>query len=131
MDDAGALTVIGRADDVLITGGAKVSAAAVAEVIEGLPDVQAALVAGIDDPEWGTRVCAAVVGSAAEADIEARVRRALGAPAVPRHLVRLEALPLLPNGKPDRLAVTDLLSRAAAEAAGHDRGLRGGKPPSP
>jgi O-succinylbenzoic acid--CoA ligase len=130
MDDAGALTVIGRADDVLITGGAKVSAAAVAEVIEGLPDVQAALVAGIDDPEWGTKVCAAVVGSAAEEDIKARVRAALGGPAVPRHLVRLAALPLLPNGKPDRLAVADLLRRSAAEAAGDDRGSRGGKPPS-
>jgi O-succinylbenzoic acid--CoA ligase len=131
VDDAGALTVSGRADDVLITGGVKVSAAAVAEAIEGLPEVRAALVAGIADPEWGTKVCAAVVGSATEDQIRARVRAALGRPAVPRHIVHLDALPLLSNGKPDRLAMADILRRSAAEAAPHGGGQPGAERPQP
>ena len=109
----GVLSVSGRADDVLITGGVKVSAAAVAAAIESVPGVRAALVAGIDNPEWGTQVGAAVVGTATEEEIRAHVRSELGVPATPRHIVSLEALPLLENGKPDRLAVAGLLRSAA------------------
>ncbi|GLB67637.1 AMP-binding protein [Arthrobacter mangrovi] len=109
----GVLLVSGRADDVLITGGVKVSAAAVAAAIEAVPGVRAALVAGIDNPEWGTQVGAAVVGTATEDEIRAHVRRELGGPAAPRHIVPLDALPLLENGKPDRLAVAELLRSTA------------------
>jgi o-succinylbenzoate---CoA ligase len=108
----GVLTVSGRADDVLITGGVKISAAAVASTVETVPGVDAALVAGVEDPEWGTRVGAAVVGSADDELIRRTVREALGPAAVPRILVRLEALPLLANGKPDRLAVARALREA-------------------
>jgi len=111
--EGGLLSVSGRADDVLITGGVKVSAAAVATAIEAVPGVQTALVAGIDSPEWGTRLAAAVVGSASAEEIQAHVRAELGGPAAPRHIVFLDALPLLENGKPDRLAVARLLRSTA------------------
>ncbi|NMR29625.1 AMP-binding protein [Crystallibacter degradans] len=108
----GVLTVSGRADDVLITGGVKVSAAAVAAAVETVPGVEAALAAGVEDPEWGTRVGAAVVGQADDELIRRTVRETLGPAAVPRILVRLDALPLLANGKPDRLAVAQALREA-------------------
>jgi o-succinylbenzoate---CoA ligase len=124
----GVLSVSGRADDVLITGGVKVSAAAVAAAIEAVPGVRAALVAGIDNPEWGTQVGAAVVGTATAEEIRAHVRSELGGPAAPRHIVTLDALPLLENGKPDRLAVAELLRSAANVApAGRRQPPRAGE----
>jgi O-succinylbenzoic acid--CoA ligase len=111
--DGGVLTVTGRADDVLITGGVKVSAAAVAAAIEAVPGVDAVLVAGVEDPEWGTRVACAVVGRAPEERIRDTVRAELGPAAAPRTILVLDELPLLSNGKPDRLAVARMLQAAA------------------
>ncbi|QCU77374.1 acyl-CoA synthetase [Citricoccus sp. SGAir0253] len=111
------VTVTGRVDDVLITGGVKVSAARVQSVLEALPGVRAAFVGGIPDDEWGQRVGAAVAlgpGAAPDWDEAAArraVREALGPAAVPKAWLTLEALPLLPNGKADRRA---LLGRLAA-----------------
>ncbi|MCG2623494.1 AMP-binding protein [Arthrobacter sp. I2-34] len=111
--NGGVLTVTGRADDVLITGGVKVSAAAVAAAIEAVPGVDAVLVAGVADPEWGTQVACAVVGSAPAEQIRAAVRAELGPAAAPRTILALDELPLLSNGKPDRLAVARMLQAAA------------------
>ena len=104
------LTVTGRLDDVVITGGVKVSAAAVAAALEAHPAVAAAHVAGVPDPEWGQRLCAALVperGAPAglEDALRAHVRAALGAAAVPKTWLVLDALPLLSTGKTDRQAL--------------------------
>ncbi|MDI3331230.1 MAG: AMP-binding protein [Micrococcus sp.] len=105
------LTVTGRVDDVIITGGVKVSAARVQAVLESLPGVRAAFVGGVPDDEWGQRVCAAVAlepGAPARWDESAArqaVRSALGPPAVPKQWGVLAELPLLPNGKVDRQAL--------------------------
>src|SRR5699024_12279350 len=64
LDDDGALTVLGRADDVIITGGRKVLPQEVERAIErslmlrGL--VRASVVVGVADPDWGQRVEALV-----------------------------------------------------------------------
>jgi O-succinylbenzoic acid--CoA ligase len=101
------LTVTGRVDDVIITGGVKVSAAQVQAVLEALPGVRAAFVGGIPDDEWGQRVCAAVVpdGPWDEAAAGRLVREQLGPPAVPKAWRVLTELPLLTNGKTDRQAL--------------------------
>jgi o-succinylbenzoate---CoA ligase len=101
------LTVTGRVDDVIITGGVKVSAAQVQAVLESLPGVRTAFVGGIPDDEWGQRVCAAVVpdGPWDEAAAGRLVRGQLGPPAVPKAWRVLAELPLLPNGKTDRQAL--------------------------
>ncbi|WP_120003265.1 AMP-binding enzyme [Nesterenkonia muleiensis] len=111
-----ALSVTGRADDVIITGGVKVSAQQVRQALEAHPSVREAYVAGVEDAEWGQKVTAAVVlaGASREGnafdEIDQAVREQLGAPAVPKHYELLGSLPLLPNGKPDRQALLDLLT---------------------
>ena len=111
-----ALTVTGRADDAIITGGVKVSAQQVRQALESHPSVREAYVAGVEDAEWGQKVAAAVVLAVASREastfdeIDRTVREALGAAAVPKHYELLGSLPMLPNGKPDRQALLDLLS---------------------
>ncbi len=105
LDDDGRLWVTGRADDVIISGGVKVPARAVAEMIAVEPDAFAVEVVGVPDAEWGERVVAFVVG---DLDLE-RARDHVEPRAwAPRQLVLVEEIPLLPNGKVDRLALREL-----------------------
>jgi O-succinylbenzoic acid--CoA ligase len=110
----GRLEVLGRADDVIVTGGEKVAPDAVERVLTAQPGVRAACVAALPDPEWGQIVVAAVVwGSpAANAALQDAVRAALGRAAVPRRVVAVDAIPLRGIGKPDRAAVARLVSAA-------------------
>jgi o-succinylbenzoate---CoA ligase len=106
----GRLTVRGRADDVINTGGEKVVAAEVAAALEACTAVRAAAVVGRPDPEWGERVTAVVVPAdpAQPPDLDflrAHVRQTLPASAAPRELVLVEEFPLLPSGKPDLRAL--------------------------
>lgn len=109
----GVLTVHGRLDDVIVTGGVKVSAVAVASVLEGMPEVREALVLGVNHPEWGSQVAAAVVGSVNPDAVRQHAREQLGPHAAPKIVLTLDALPLLENGKPDRLAVRALFEQSA------------------
>jgi O-succinylbenzoic acid--CoA ligase len=103
---SGRLTVRGRADDVINTGGEKVVGTEVAAALEACAAVRAAVVVGRPDQEWGERVTAVVVPAdpAAPPDLgllRDHVRRTLPASAAPRELVLVDELPLLPSGKPD------------------------------
>ena len=109
----GRLEVLGRVDDVIVTGGEKVAPAAVERVLAAQPGVRAACVVGLPDPEWGAVVAAALVVDAPPAadGLRAAVRAVLGRAAVPRVLRTVDALPLRGIGKPDRAAVARLLGR--------------------
>ena len=106
----GRLRVLGRADDVINTGGEKVAPSAVEAVLVAQPGVREACVVGVPDPEWGQRVAVAVVGSVSEAALAA-VRAALGPAAVPRRVVEVAALPERGPGKVDRAAVAAMVIR--------------------
>jgi O-succinylbenzoic acid--CoA ligase len=108
----GRLEVLGRIDDVIVTGGENVAPAAVERVLVGQPGVLAACVVGLPDPEWGAVVGAALVvdGSAQLQRLQAAVREELGRAAVPRVLRTVDTLPLRGIGKPDRPAVCRLLT---------------------
>lgn len=108
----GVLSVSGRVDDVIITGGVKVSASEVQQVLEALDGVSAVSVVPVPDAQWGQQIAAAYVGTADPASLAAAVRLVLGAPAVPRRLRAVEALPQLPNGKIDRMLVASWLAGA-------------------
>lgn len=110
LDADGRLTVHGRLDDVLISGGVNVAPQAVEAVLREHPDVADAVVFGRPDDEWGQRVVAAVVpvpGAVPPAlpSLRAWVTGRLGAPAAPRELHVVATVPLLHTGKPDRRAV--------------------------
>jgi o-succinylbenzoate---CoA ligase len=111
----GRLEVLGRADDVIVTGGEKVAPDAVERVLTAQPGVRAACVAALPDAEWGQVVVAAVVweSPATNAALQDAVRTALGRAAVPRRVVAVDAIPLRGIGKPDRAAVARLVSDAA------------------
>ncbi|MBV9097411.1 MAG: AMP-binding protein [Frankiaceae bacterium] len=117
----GALTVFGRLDDVIISGGENVDPSAVAEVLATHPSVADVAVVGVPDDEWGQAVAAVVVLTAGEtlsvADAREWCAERLPAAALPRHVVAVEAMPMLSSGKPDRAAVRELAYRAAAGSA--------------
>ena len=110
----GRLDVLGRADDVIVSGGVNVPAALVERVLSGHPGVAACAVVGRPDLEWGERVVA-VVQPRDWSDVPPveELRRfaaeALEAAALPREVVPLQLLPVLPSGKPDKQAVRTLL----------------------
>lgn len=133
------LQVLGRSDDVLISGGVKISARAVATVLEEHPAVREACVVGLPDARWGTAIAAAVTlvpsagaaaalvpsaGAAATSTenrpalneelcalLRARCAEKLGAPAAPKQLSILPDFPLTSTGKPDRAEIYSILDR--------------------
>lgn len=106
----GRLRVLGRADDVVVTGGQKVVTGAVAALLAEHDAVKEVAVVGRPDPEWGERVVAVVVPADPAApplldELRAFCKERLPAYAAPRDLEIVPALPLLPNGKPDLAAL--------------------------
>lgn len=121
-----ALSVLGRSDDVIITGGVKVSARAVAAVLESHPAVREAAVAGVPDARWGAAVIAAVTlrnlpghygADAAETarQLQQLCGARLGAAGVPKVVRIVPDFPAASTGKPDRLAIYSMLCKAHAE----------------
>lgn len=100
------LEVLGRGDELVVTGGNNVAPDAVAGALATLPSVAAAAVVPRPDPDLGHALVAVVVPAdpARPPTLEA-VRAGLAAAlppyALPRDLVLREALPLLPSGKVD------------------------------
>ena len=125
-DGAPALSVLGRSDDVIITGGVKVSSHAVAAVLESHPAVREAAVAGVPDARWGAAVIAAVTlrnlpghygADAAETagQLQQLCGARLGAAGVPKVVRIVPDFPATSTGKPDRLAIYSMLCKAHAE----------------
>jgi O-succinylbenzoic acid--CoA ligase len=112
IDEDGRLQVLGRLDDMVVSGGVNVPAAVVAARLREHPRVQAAEVIGLDDAEWGNRVVAVVVGDLALDDARAWVGEKHPRSWAPREVVVVPALPMLANGKVDRVAVRDLAGAA-------------------
>ncbi|MFE7226946.1 AMP-binding protein [Nocardioides sp. NPDC057577] len=115
LDEDGRLRILGRVDDMVITGGVKVPAALVARRLREHPAVVAAEALGTPDEEWGQRLVAFVVG-----DIDAAAAREWVAAEhprswAPRQVVALDEIPLLGNGKPDRQALLALATTNEAE----------------
>jgi O-succinylbenzoic acid--CoA ligase len=122
LDAAGQLTVRGRADDVINTGGRKVVPGEVAAALESCPGVREVAVVGHPDAEWGERVVAVVVPAdpanpPALELLRLHVKDRLPRYAAPSRVVVVDAVPLLPSGKYDiaRLRL-ELLRREQTQA---------------
>jgi o-succinylbenzoate---CoA ligase len=104
IEDGGRLAVLGRADDLVISGGVNVHPDEVEAVLAAHPQVAEAAVAGRPDPAWGQRVAAFVVprdpaNPPTLAELRAFARERLAPAKAPRELVLVEALPRGPSGK--------------------------------
>jgi O-succinylbenzoic acid--CoA ligase len=100
--DNNQLVVIGRSDDVIISGGENLSLNAVENSLSlAFPDVQFAAFA-TEDPQWGQRLQLAVVGSINEDQISAHLEKDIGVFAKPKGVHYMTSLPLLGIGKIDR-----------------------------
>jgi o-succinylbenzoate---CoA ligase len=110
IEEDGRLSVLGRTDDVAVTGGVNVPLAAVDALVAGHPGVAAAATVALPDPSWGQRVMAVVVprdpaNPPTLASIRAHVASRAPAAHAPTALVLAEALPMLAGGQVDRTAL--------------------------
>lgn len=113
-DGEGRLRVLGRADDVIISGGLKISPAAVMAGLHQVQGVREAFVGPVPSEEWGQQVAAMVVATCSLEELMSQVGTLLEPHLVPKTVVFVSELPVLSTGKPDRDAIFTLLRDAAA-----------------
>ncbi|WP_084077356.1 AMP-binding protein [Demequina sp. NBRC 110057] len=111
--DGSRLTVHGRADHVIITGGHNVHPAAVERAMAdaGAPEC---IVVGLPDDEWGERLVGVVTASAPALET-LRERLTLPRHALPRALARVRSLPRTEAGKIDRSAAREIAAASDLE----------------
>lgn len=104
------LHVVGRVDDMIITGGENVHPRQVEDALAASPGVRAACAFGVPDAQWG-QIVGAAIAVEDPFDLEAASRgwhERLPPHARPRRLTVVTALPQLPGGKVDRRAAAAL-----------------------
>ncbi|MCV7278460.1 o-succinylbenzoate--CoA ligase [Mycolicibacterium flavescens] len=112
VDDSGRLTVLGRADDAISTGGLTVMPHLVEAAVESHPAVAGCAVFGVPDDRLGQRVAAALVlapGAVAPtvSELRAHVASRLDPTAAPREIHVVDELPRRGIGKVDRRALVE------------------------
>lgn len=123
----GMLTVTGRLDRVIISGGVNVSLDEVERVVREQSGWEHAVALGAPHPEWGERVSLVVdvvpgagTGSGVESAPDERaafervqevLRASLGPAAVPEWVTEVDEIPRLPGGKPDYAAIGEWMGR--------------------
>lgn len=112
LDDDGYLYLDGRREDLVISGGVNVYPAEVEHVLAEHPSVREVAVFGVPDEEWGQRVCAAVVGDAAEDELRELARSGLAPAKRPKTYAFLDALPHTASGKVRRLDLAERLANS-------------------
>ena len=99
----GRLRIVGRADDIINTGGKKVSPLRVEQALRGLAGIDDAIVVGVPDAEWGTRTVALISGAECDPNaIREALRHRLAAHELPAQIVQVADVPYKGIGKPDR-----------------------------
>jgi acyl-CoA synthetase (AMP-forming)/AMP-acid ligase II len=103
IDEHGLLSILGRDDDMVISGGENVYPSAVEELLTAHPQVLEVAVIGVPDPALGQRLAAYLVlqpdAQLSADDVRALVRARLATFCVPRDVVFLDALPRNATGK--------------------------------
>lgn len=112
INEDGYVTILGRADDLIISGGENVDPRAVEAGLNRCPFISTSLAIGIPHAEWGQELVALVVPSGPEVSADQLQSHELQSHLRPKELVVVEALPLLDNGKVDQRAARAILLRA-------------------
>jgi long-chain acyl-CoA synthetase len=108
IDDEGYVYLKGRMGDLIITGGVNVYPAEIERVLMELPGIEHVIAFGLPDPQWGQKVCIAVVGSASEHAISEHLTTNLSGAKRPKEIFRVEELPMTHSGKVLRSAIPAL-----------------------
>jgi malonyl-CoA/methylmalonyl-CoA synthetase len=108
-DDGGYLSIVGRAKDLVISGGLNVYPREVEEVIDALPGVLESAVIGVPDPDLGEAVVAVVVAVGDRPldpeTIRAAARERLAGFKVPKRIEIVDALPRNAMGKVEKASL--------------------------
>ncbi len=118
LDSSGMLAIVGRADDMIISGGENVFPVNIERALLALPEIDGAAVVGVADSDLGQRVRAVVVRSADSVSASSanaafsdatrrKLRRALGSHEIPREIVVVDQLPRNAAGKVLRVQLAD------------------------
>jgi O-succinylbenzoic acid--CoA ligase len=107
----GVLRVTGRKDDLIVSGGIKVSLGELERCIRENTALEDAVVLSEDDAAWGQVPIVVSTRAMPLDELRAVAHASLGPAAAPARLVVLDDIPMLPTGKPDRLAVRQRLAR--------------------
>jgi fatty-acyl-CoA synthase len=103
LDEAGRLFVVGRDDEMIVSGGENVYPIEVEKALAAHPDVTETAVLGVDDEQYGQRLAAFVVladgSSATPETLKAHVRENLANYKVPRTITLVDELPRSSTGK--------------------------------
>lgn len=141
IDDDGVLSVLGRIDNVIVSGGVNVSLDLVERVVRDVPGLEGAVVVGAPHERWGqtpvvvTPSPGSKPGEATRRErvpldapgreerrlldaARAAVEAAIGKPARPTRMLLVPAIPRLPSGKPDRRALTALAAVSGSAGGG-------------
>ena len=118
LDDAGRLFVVGRDDEMIVSGGENIYPIEVENTLAAHPDVAEASVIGVDDQQYGQRLAAFVVlepGASATSDVlKQHVRDHLANYKVPREVTVLDELP---RGSTGKILRSELQSRVGADGS--------------
>ncbi|QCQ90265.1 acyl-CoA synthetase [Rhodococcus sp. SGAir0479] len=105
IEDDGSITLLGRGNMVVNTGGEKVFAEEVEAVVKAHPDVYDAIVIGVPDERWGSRVATVVrIRDGVDPDFESlekHTRNQLAGYKIPRTFWVVPDVARTPSGKPD------------------------------
>lgn len=110
-DDEGYLYLVGRKQNMVITGGLNVYPEEVEKVLLQHTDVQEVVVLGVPDDYWGEKVVAALIvkDTAKTLHLKAYCREILANYKCPKHFINLASLPYTSSGKIDRAQVKQIV----------------------
>ena len=107
IDEGGYVTIVGRAKDLIISGGLNVYPSEIEEALDALPGVIESAVVGVPHADFGEAVVAVLTVSADPGDVTAALRERLAAFKLPRHVAVVDALPRNAMGKVQKNLLRD------------------------
>jgi malonyl-CoA/methylmalonyl-CoA synthetase len=115
-EESGHLRLVGRAKEMIITGGANVSPREVENVLRSVPGVLDAAVIGAPSPRWGEEVTAFVVleGSPLERITDVVVR-SLAPFKRPKRIIEVAEIPRTETGKVQQEALALMLETDSSD----------------
>ena len=98
----GKLTILGRIDDQIISGGEKISLSAIENHLQQVFAHPEIVAFATEDKEWGQKLCIATTHDLALTELQDSLKKNFGAHASPKELFKVSSIPYLSIGKPDR-----------------------------